>query len=133
MALNLDKALGVHESALYVRSKRTELLATNLANADTPNYKARDIDFASALRAAESAKESAPVRTTNARHLPVVGDEVGEGTVMYRTPQQASLDGNTVDTQVEQAEFARNALHYQASLMFVEKRIRGLMTAIKGQ
>lgn len=133
MALSLDKALGVHESALYLRSKRTELLASNLANADTPNYKARDINFASALRAAESGKVAAPVNATNTRHL-AVGDAVGgEGLMMYRTPSQASLDGNTVDTQVEQAEFARNALHYQASLMFIEKRLKGLLSAIKGE
>ena len=133
MALSLDGIFGVHEQALYLRSQRTELLATNLANADTPNYKAKDMDFESALRAAQGDPGGGALRTTNARHIATDGNGSGNTPVLYRVPTQPSLDGNTVETQVEQAQFARNALHYQATLMFMDRRIKEFISAVKGE
>jgi flagellar basal-body rod protein FlgB len=141
MALDLDSYLGVHAAALHIESRRTELLAANLANADTPGFKARDIDFKAALAAAspiDSAKSPAPkLRATDARHLSV-GNAAGSteletGTLKYRVPLAPSLDGNTVDVQLEQAAFAENSVRYQATLTLLNMRLRGLMTAITGQ
>jgi flagellar basal-body rod protein FlgB len=144
MALNLDSYLGVHAQALRLEAQRTELLAANMANADTPNYKARDIDFKAALAAASggpasssaaSASGTLSVSTTNAAHLggqSVEGADALGGNLKYRVPMAPSLDGNTVDTQLEQAAFAENAVRYQATLTFLNARLKELMTAITG-
>ena len=133
MPLNLDAYLGVHADALKVRGQRTEVLASNLANADTPNYRARDIDFRAAL--AEASGVSSPVKltATNPKHLNATGAAGNEPDLKYRTPLAPSLDGNTVDVQLEQAAFAENAVRFQATLTFLSSRLRGLMTAITGQ
>jgi flagellar basal-body rod protein FlgB len=148
MAINLDSYLGVHAQALTLEAQRTELLAANLANADTPNYKARDIDFKAALAAAGggagsgSATNSASgttlaVTTTNAAHQGAQGTGGMDATIgsnlKYRVPMAPSLDGNTVDTQLEQAAFAENSVRYQATLTFLNARFKELMTAIVGQ
>jgi len=138
MPVNLDTYLGVHAAALKLRSQRTEVLAANLANADTPNYQARDIDFKSALAAvgAQSAGAGGGVHlaTTRAGHI---GATTVDGTttpeLKYRTPLAPSLDGNTVDAQLEQAAFAENSVRYQATLTFLSSKFRGLLTAITGQ
>ena len=114
MANSIDNYLGVHAQALQVESRRAQLLAANLANADTPNFKARDLDFKAAL-----ANASAPASD--------------DTTPLYRVPLAPSLDGNTVDPQLEQAAFAENAVRYQATLTLLNTRLRGLMTAITGQ
>ncbi len=143
MGLSLDQHLGVHAQALAVRAKRSELIAENLANADTPGYRARDLDFRQALAAAGA---DATLRTTHARHIGASGSRgdpnsnltdgaalrVG-GTLRYRTPLAPALDGNTVDVQVEQAAFAENAVRYQATLSFLSSKFRGLLTALTGQ
>lgn len=133
MTINLDKALGIHPQALALRAHRAEVLAANMANADTPNYKAKDIDFKAALNQArdQSSSDAAVLMRTHAAHLPT-GFDGSSDSVMYRVPDQSSLDGNTVDDQVEQAEFARNAIQYQASLSFLNGKIKALMTAIRG-
>jgi flagellar basal-body rod protein FlgB len=125
----IDRAFGVHAEALQLRARRGELLASNLANADTPNYKARDLDFRAALSKAQAATTLA---TTNAGHI---GTQDGGSSVqaLYRVPGQPSLDGNTVDTQIEQSKFAENAVRYRTSLSFLNSKIKGLMTAIKGE
>jgi flagellar basal-body rod protein FlgB len=147
MALNLDSYLGVHAQALTLEAKRTELLAANLANADTPNYKARDIDFKAALAAAGGNSASAgssgsalAMSTTNGAHLGAGGvsgadssDAAIDANLKYRVPMAPSLDGNTVDTQLEQAAFAENSVRYQATLTFLNARLKELMTAIVGQ
>ncbi|HEY6642612.1 flagellar basal body rod protein FlgB [Povalibacter sp.] len=135
MPVNLDTYLGVHSQALKLRSQRTEVLAANLANADTPNYQARDIDFKSALAAASSGKSSGVnLATSNARHIGPAGiNGTSAPELKYRTPLAPSLDGNTVDTQLEQAAFAENSVRYQATLTFLSSKFRGLMTAITGQ
>ncbi len=129
MAINFDKALSIHPQALVLREKRSEVLASNLANADTPNYKARDLDFKAVLDKTRFPAQR--METTQTGHLssnqPLLG-----ATMMYRNPQQASLDGNTVESQIEQAKYAENALQYQASLRFINGSFSGLMTAIRG-
>ena len=130
MPSNLDSVLGVHEYALNLQARRSELLASNLANADTPNYKARDIDFKAMI--AEYAGAGEGPRTTNARHIGTSGAN-GGGEALYRAPTQASIDGNTVDPQVEKAEYMQNSLRYQATLDFVNGSLRKLTSALKGQ
>lgn len=133
MPTKLDSYLGVHAAALKIRSQRTEVLAANLANADTPNYRARDIDFRAALAQANG-QGGVHLATTNAGHI---GATNGNGTspaeLKYRVPLAPALDGNTVDTQLEQAAFAENSVRYQATLQFLSSKFRGLMTAITGQ
>lgn len=131
MAINLDEALGVHARALVLRSERAQLLATNIANADTPNYKAVDIDFKAALSQAQG--EVIPLVKTSAGHVQANSTVQEKFPVLYRVPLQPSLDGNTVDTQLEQAEFTRNAVEHQASMMFLSGRIKSILTAIKGE
>ncbi|HPF59207.1 MAG TPA: flagellar basal body rod protein FlgB [Candidatus Competibacteraceae bacterium] len=129
MGINFDRALKLHAEALNMRSRRTEVVAANLANADTPGYMARDFDFKVAMSDAMGAEQS--LKVTNARHLQAPGSNANE--LLYRMPSQMSLDGNTVETEQEKAVFADNALRYQASLRFLGSRIQGLMTAIKGE
>ena len=115
---------------MRLRARRSEVLASNLANADTPGYKARDFDFNAMLR-----KElPAPVRlvSTNARHIQADNGIVAVSQMAYRVPQQASLDGNTVEVEREQSEFSANAMRYQASLRFLDGRIKSLKLALKG-
>ena len=139
MALNLDSYLGVHADALRLREQRTELLARNLANADTPGYKARDLDFRAAMAATSGQSDGGTLQATQPRHYGTSADasalEPGstEAFLRYRTPLAPSLDGNTVDAQLEQAAFADNAVHYQATLSFLSSKFRSLMTAITGQ
>jgi flagellar basal-body rod protein FlgB len=137
MPSSIDNYLGVHAAALKLRSQRTEVLAANLANADTPGYRARDIDFKSALAAASgpmNQRGSVHLATTGAGHI---GAATANGTpapeLKYRVPLAPSLDGNTVDGQLEQAAFAENTVRYQATLSFVSSKFRALMTAITGQ
>ena len=130
MANLIDQAFGSHATALQLRAERAQLLAANLANADTPGFKARDIDFKQALASAQS--EAGPLVTTQTNHLG--GLDAGQATrALYRTPLQPSLDGNTVDVATEQAAFGENSNRYLASLTFLNGRIRGLMTALRGE
>ena len=137
MPINLDTYLGVHADALKIRGQRTEVLARNLANADTPGYQARDIDFRTALAAASGASGAeAPVamHATNARHLSTAEtSDTSTANLKYRVPLAPALDGNTVDVQMEQAAFAENSVRFQATLTFLQNRFRGLLTAITGQ
>lgn len=131
--IGFDAALGVHPAALALRARRTEVLANNLANADTPNFKARDIDFKAVLAAQTGAADQAGgLRTTSARHIQPSAP-VAEGELLFRNPTLPSLDGNTVETHVEQAEFANNTVQFLASLRFVDGRFQGMRTAISGE
>jgi flagellar basal-body rod protein FlgB len=123
MPVNLDNYLGVHTRALQLESRRTELLAANLANADTPGFKARDIDFKQALASATNAANASGAAGTNSL----------ESATQFRVPMAPSLDGNTVDAQLEQAAFAENNVRYQATLTLLNGKLRSLMTAITGQ
>jgi len=120
-------SLGVHATALTLRSQRNDILASNIANAATPNYKARDIDFDALLTSAIAEGEMA---TTHKDHLSSASSAQG---VLYRQPVSAALDGNTVELGVEQMQFSENVSGYQASLSFLNQRIAGLMSAIKGE
>ena len=138
MAFDLDSYLGVHAKALGLREQRTELLARNLANADTPGYKAQDLDFRAALASAEGQASGGTLRATQPGHIGAGADSTlqpgnTEAFLKYRTPLAPSLDGNTVDAQLEQTAFADNAVRYQATLTFLTSKFRSLMTAITGQ
>lgn len=119
-----------HEQALNFRALRNEVLASNIANADTPNYKARDVDFAEALKSAQSGRLG--LAKTSGLHQEGGSVRRIGANVMYRVPTQPSLDGNTVQTDVEQAAFAENAVQYRASLAFLDGTIRTLRYALKG-
>lgn len=132
MSISLDKAFGLPALALKLRANRTQLLANNIANADTPNYKARDLDFPNALLQARTGGGTLTLRTTNARHIEPTSLGVGNSTLKYRVPANPSLDGNTVELDRERSRFAQNTLEYQAALNFLGGRIRSLLGAIKG-
>lgn len=131
MAINFVNALGKHPLALRLREQRTELIAANLANADTPNYKARDLDFQSVLKGLPSPQLK--MALTQSQHLPAPVNHPLGAEAKYRIPSQSSLDGNTVDSEQEQVRFAENALQYQVSLRFLDGKITGLKSAIRGE
>ena len=133
MALNLDTYLGVHADALKLQSKRMEVIADNLANSDTPGYKARDIDFRAAMANAGGTDAPVKLATTNPGHLGTDPTTAAGANLKYRVPLAPALDGNTVDAQQEQAAFADNTVRYQATLTFLSSRFKSLMTAITGQ
>ncbi len=131
MSISFERALGIHEQAVNVRVKRAEVLANNLANADTPGFKARDIDFRAALQNAMNPEQGLPMIKTNANHI-------GHGNsndmdMLYRNPSQPSIDGNTVDTQVEMANYLKNSMDYEASFQFLNSKFKGLTNAIRGE
>ena len=109
---------GISGDALRLRSQRMALLASNIANAATPNYKARDIDFDKALAAAQGGQST---------------DAAADNAVAYRVPLETSLDGNTVELSTEQTLFAENAVHYRTSLSFLQARVSTVMSALKGE
>jgi len=134
MRFDLDSAFGIHQQALLIRSRRAEILASNIANADTPNYKARDIDFQALLNQAEASAAASRMTTTNANHFSGNGSDSGISIELkYRQPLQPSLDGNSVDSEFEKAEFTRNALQYQVSLSMLSGRIKNLKRALSGE
>ena len=132
----MDNLFGIHATALKLRANRAEILAANIANADTPNYKARDVDFKYVLSQAigqADALNDNELAVTNSRHLDGSGNSSLGAELFYRTPMQPSLDGNTVDLQTERSAFMENSMMYQASLRFLNGKISGLMTAIRGE
>lgn len=132
---SIGSALGLSPQVMALRARRMELLAANIANADTPGYKARDIDFATALRQARGQARAVDLRLTHPQHLAPGARAVPgvDAPILYRVPAQPSMDGNTVESHREHAAFMDNAVRYQASLNFLDGRIRGLRTAIRGQ
>ena len=140
MAISFENALGVHEQALYLRSHRAEVLGNNLANVDTPNFKARDVDFSSLLEQAKQRQNkgsvadvqaSKPLRTDE-RHM-TLGFNGSENELLYTQPTQPSIDGNTVEEHQEMARFAKNGMDFEASLYFLNSKFKGLQAAINGQ
>jgi flagellar basal-body rod protein FlgB len=136
----ITQSLDFNATALLLRSERTRVLAGNIANADTPNFKARDFDFKSSLEQATgmatstSAPATAGMARTQKGHI-AAGNDIGGAhpTLLYRTPTQTALDANSVDLDTERAAFADNTVRYEASLRFINGQIRTLMTAINGQ
>ena len=126
----MDRIFGIHADALRLRGQRAEVLAANLANADTPGYKARDIDFQEALSGAVQTRR---LTTTHGTHMTGASGGAGAADLKYRQVTQPSLDANTVDTQIEQSAFVKNSMRYQATLQFLSGRISGLRLAIKGE
>jgi flagellar basal-body rod protein FlgB len=131
MAISFDKALGNLPEHLSLYGQRSSLLASNIANADTPGFKARDIDFQSILAQASGSQMS--MATTQAGHIGGANAAIGGMDLLYRMPTQTSLDGNTVNTQVEQAQFTENAVRYQSTLTFLGGKFKGLKLAITGK
>ena len=130
----LDAALRFNREALNLRAQRQEVLAANIAHADTPNYKARDIDFNSQLsRVMEQgrASQSVALVTTSARHLQGDAMAMSDSELLFRVPTQSSIDGNTVEMDVERVNFAENALRYEFSLTRVSSRIKTLLSAVQ--
>ena len=127
--MSVERYFGVHGSALALRARRLDLLASNIANAATPNYKARDVDFAGSLRVAE---KRGALSATSPLHIahPGAGAARAPG---FRVPVQPSLDGNTVELATEQALFGENAVRYQSTLAFLNGRIGSIMAALKGE
>ena len=121
--------LGFHASALQLRSRRNEMLASNIANAATPNFKARDIDFDTELK---RINKIGNIETTNGSHFSSIQKRIGKDSV-YSLPIHPSLDGNTVEMAVEQMQFSENVMRYQTTLSFLNNKIAGLRSAIKGE
>lgn len=130
----IDDTLGFHQRALGLRAYRQEVLASNIANADTPHYKASDLDFKASLQGAMGGKGGPlELARTAPRHLPAGGNAPAGARLLYRTETQSSVDGNTVDMDVERAAFAENALQYEASVTFINGMLRTLQSAMQGQ
>ncbi|MYN11634.1 flagellar basal body rod protein FlgB [Pusillimonas sp. TS35] len=131
----IGEDLNFYKQAISLRQKRQEVLAANIANADTPNYKARDFDFTAALREAMSESGlrlgDTSLSLTSARHLPGRAVSPEPATLLYRQPYQPSLDGNTVDMDAERVQFADNTLRYQSDLTVMSARIKTLMAALQ--
>ena len=121
------------QDALNLRAYRQQILASNIANADTPNYKARDIDFAKELQRAQGVQAGRlGMAATSANHLQASGGMLS-AQALYRTPVQPSIDGNTVDMDVERAQFADNAIHYQFVLDHISGKMKTMLAAIRGE
>ena len=134
MLSKIDNAFLFQEKALGLRAYRQQVLAGNIANADTPNYKARDFEFTTALNAAVAGRASGGVSmvATAPGHIRA-GVEPGLASLMYRTPAQSSVDGNTVEMDHERSQFSENAIRYEAGLTFITGRIKTMLSAIQGQ
>lgn len=134
MSNTIDQALKFQQTALNLRAQRSQLLASNIANADTPHFKARDIDFRSALGQAMAGRgsDALPMTASSSRHLASPAAAASTG-ALYRTEMQSSVDGNTVNLDVERAQFAENGVQYEASVTFINGTLKTLQTAITGQ
>ena len=131
----LDSYMQFHETALNLRAQRQQLIASNIANADTPNYKARDIDFNRTLQTALSRSGPAPTEMakTSALHLSgTAPSAAGMSQPLYRNIQQKSIDGNTVDMDVERTQFADNAIRYEAGLTLMSAQVKKMLAAVQG-
>lgn len=130
MAVNFDKAFGIHDDALLLFERRTQLLAENIANVDTPGYKARDIDFDQVLQNTQT--EAVKLNATHKGHINLSEQAFSED-IQFREVEQSAADGNTVDLQKEKAAFAENSMRYQTTMHILSKRISGLKTAFRGE
>ena len=134
----LDDYFRFNAAAVSLRSQRQQVIASNIANADTPNFKARDVDFASALSAVmtRTTPPAGVLATSDTRHVAVAtpsADTLADGTpLLYRVPRQGSADGNTVDMDAERNAFADNGLRYEAGVTMINMQIRSMLTAVQG-
>jgi flagellar basal-body rod protein FlgB len=132
----IDSALSFHQEALSLRARRQEVLSSNIAHSDTPDFKARDFDFSSKLSQAIDRgrqSQSMAMTTTSTRHLSSVktASSVEESELLFRTPSQSSLDGNTVEMDVERVNFADNAMRYEANLTVISSKIKSMLSAVQ--
>jgi len=131
----ISEDLRFYQTAIGLRQQRQEVLAANIANADTPNFKARDFDFTSALKQAMGEGNmrlpNTQLTLTSTRHIPAKAAPPDPAELLYRQPLQPSLDGNTVDMDVERVQFADNTLRYQTDLTVISARIKSLMSALQ--
>lgn len=134
MPISFERAFSIHDDAMILRGRRSSILASNIANADTPGFKAQDIDFRSVLRAAQKPAmgDKLSLAATHRSHLSA-GASGNDASLKYRNPLHASLDGNTVDSHVEKSMFAENAIQFQTSYTFLNSKVRGIMSALKGE
>lgn len=124
-----ENVFGIHESALKLRERRLNVIAENIANTDTPSYKARDVDFKSVMRSTQAGiKEMA---TTHRSHINA--SMSGKDGLVYRNPINPSADGNTVELSVQQSEFGKESARYTATMQFIENRIGGVRRALRGE
>lgn len=130
-SINFSNALGVHPEAMLLRGKRAEILANNLANSDTPGFKSRDMNFQAMLAKESNTQSGLQMNATNGAHIS--GSASRNSDQLYRNPSQPSIDGNTVDTQIEQTLFSRNAMDYNSSFEFLNGKFKGLKSAIRGE
>ena len=137
MSISFEKAVGSAERALIYRSQRAEVLSNNIANADTPNFKARDLDFPALLASQSKQMTDAQfsLQTTNLKHIAGNGSaaEIDERALLYRIPNQPSLDQNTVDQQVELAKYTENGIHFEAAFTRLNGSFKGLIKALRGE
>ena len=124
----LENPFGIHEKALAVRNQRMELISANIANADTPLFRAKDLDFKKVLANANPS----PMASTNSRHFDT-GEVENMNGIVYRNPYNSSVDGNTVEINTEQAKYGEAATQYQATLQFLESRISGIRKSLRGE
>jgi len=134
----MDSIFGIHEQALSIRKERQNIIANNLANADTPNFKARDLDWRKEMQAAQDTLSQSinrpDLKTRHSRHIAGFAESAStQDYLKYRQPTQPALDGNTVETHIEKAQFMENAMQYQATLEFMNGRISGIRGALKGE
>ena len=135
MVKGINEVLAFHQEALKLRAYRQQILASNISNADTPHYKAKDFNFSEALsRALDGAEKSNTVnlQITSSRHIDATVNSGGNVQLLYRLPIQDSIDGNTVDLDLERNHFADNAIHYEANLIFINNEIKAMLAAIQG-
>jgi len=128
MPINFEKALGSHEQALMIQARRASAISSNIVNADTPNYKARDIDFKQALK--KSQGDFLSMSQSHSNHIHAAGSDAMGIHLKYRTPLQPSLDGNTVDLDLEKSAYSENAVRYQTTLQFLTGRFKGMKNAL---
>ena len=132
MAISLDKAFGIHENAMHLQARRAQLLSQNLANSDTPGYKAKDIDFKAALKSAKNGDFNKTLQATQKGHIQPKGFYMN-AEELYRQPMQSSLDGNTVEPHTEMSEFTENSMRYLMTLRIMSGRINGMLSALRGE
>ena len=133
MGINFKSALGLQEASMRLRSERASVLSSNLANMDTPNFKARDINFQEALNERISGTSTRTLNKTQVNHMGFDAGGAGSAERYYRTPSQPSIDGNTVEENTEHAEFMKNSLEFQVAFTLLNSKFKGLTKAIKGE
>ena len=131
----IDNHFGINAQSVLARAQRAEILASNIINADTPNYKAKDLDFNEIFNLNKNAPSvnSVSLKTSHSNHLSNDINNAFSLQTKYRIPENASLDGNTVDSHIEKGKFAENAVRYQISLSMLNNKIQGLINTLKGE